>query len=226
MTKILIIEDEAKLAKLLANDLRREGFAVEVAADGVLGYERALEPGWGVILLDVMLPRMDGYEICRRLRSEGVKTPILMLTARGQETDKVVGLQTGADDYVTKPFGILELIARIRALLRRTGADWQLPSYECAPWRIDFVRQEAYKGKTRLELTTKEFQLLQYLVGHPREVISREQFLKDLWEYEAMPTTRTVDNQIASLRRKLSWDENSRGPKIVTVHNAGYRFTE
>ena len=227
MPKILLIEDEAKMAKLLSNDLKLEGFAVDTAADGVTGLEKAAGESWDLVILDVMLPKMDGYEVCRNLRTRGSKVPILMLTAKSQDTDKIVGFQVGVDDYLTTPFNILELLARVKALLRRTskGSD-ALPEYRNGVWRIDFLRQEAWKGKERVALTAKEFQILQYLIAQRGEIATREQFLKDLWQFEDLPSTRTVDNQVASLRRKLSWGEASKGPKILTVHNAGYRFVD
>lgn len=179
MVKILLVEDEAKMARLLAGDLKLEGYQVEVAGDGVTALEKAAGGSWDLMILDVMLPRLDGFEVCRSLRRHGSKLPILMLTARSQDTDKVVGFQVGADDYLTKPFNILELIARVKALLRRTsrGSD-ELPLYTNGSWRIDFLRQEASSGKDRIALTTKEFQILQYLMARRGEVVSREQFLK------------------------------------------------
>src|SRR5262249_11044661 len=154
--------------------------------------------------------------------ADGNKTPILMLTARSQDTDKVVGFQMGADDYLTKPFSILELVARLQALLRRAGQAEAPTKYESGSLSIDFRRQEAFRAKKRIDLTSKEFQILQYLIQHKEEVVSREQFLKDLWKFEELPSTRTVDNQVSSLRRKLGWHEDGKGPKIVTVHNGGY----
>jgi DNA-binding response OmpR family regulator len=227
MAKILLVEDEAKIARLVAGDLKLEGHQVKIVGDGAAALEEASAGAWDMMILDVMLPKMDGFEVCRALRGQGSRLPILMLTARSQDTDKVVGFQVGADDYLTKPFNILELLGRVKALLRRTsrGTD-VLPEYKHAPWRVDFLRHEAWKGKEKIALTTKEFQILQYLIARRGEVVSREQFLKDLWQFEELPTTRTVDNQVSSLRRKLGWGEESKGPKILTVHNSGYRFVE
>lgn len=227
MPKILLIEDEAKMAKLLANDLALEGYTVETAGDGQSGLEKASSGTWDLLILDVMLPKMNGLEICRTLRAQGSKLPILMLTAKSQDMDKVEGFRLGADDYLAKPFNILELIARVKALLRRSGtASEDLSTYESGPWKIDFKRQEAWKSKTKLALTTKEFQILRYLIQRRDQAVSREEFLKALWQYEELPSTRTVDNQVASLRRKLGWSEDGSGPKILTIHNIGYRFTE
>jgi DNA-binding response OmpR family regulator len=227
MPKILIVEDEVKMAKLLMSDLKLEGFSVDHAADGATGLEKASTGPYDLLILDVMLPKMDGHEVCRALRAQGSRLPILMLTAKSQDMDKVVGFRVGADDYLTKPFNILELIARVKALLRRSGSgDGALAAYEKAGWKIDFRRQEAMKGKEKVALTSKEFQILQYLIVHRDQIVSREEFLRELWKYEEMPSTRTVDNQVASLRRKLGWTEDSKGPKILTIHNTGYRFVD
>jgi DNA-binding response OmpR family regulator len=226
MPKILLIEDEAKMAKLLVNDLKLEGFTVDVAADGLAGLEKASGGAWDLVILDVMLPKMDGYEVCRALRAQGQRVPILMLTAKSQDTDKIVGFQVGVDDYVTKPFNVLELLARVKALLRRTSSSEQVPAYENGVWKVDFRRQEAWKGKERIALTSKEFQILQYLIAHRDEVVTRERFLRDLWQFEELPSTRTVDNQVASLRRKLGWTDEHPGPKILTIHHTGYRFAD
>ena len=226
MAKILVVEDEPKMAKLVMSDLKLEGFSVDHAADGAAGFEKASGGGYDLVILDVMLPKMDGLEVCRMLRAQGSRLPILMLTAKSQDMDKVVGFRSGADDYLTKPFNILELIARVKALLRRAGTAEDMAEYKRGVWRIDFRRHEAWNGKERLALTTKEFQILQYLIAHRDQVVSRDQFLKELWQFEELPTTRTVDNQVASLRRKLGWGDDSKGPKILTVHNAGYRFAD
>jgi len=227
MSKILLIEDEVRLAKILTNDLKLEGYAVETASDGLIGLEKASGGSWDLVILDLSLPKMDGYEICRTLRAQGSRVPILMLTAKSQDADKIVGFQVGTDDYLTKPFNVLELLGRIKALLRRStsGLD-SLEEYVKASWRIDFKRHEAWKGKERIALTSKEFQILKYFIMHREAVISREQFLRDLWQFEELPTTRTVDNQVSSLRRKLGWDEDRKGPKILTIHSAGYRFVD
>ena len=226
MPKILLIEDEPKMAKLLVNDLKLEGFSIGTASDGQTGLEKATSGSWDLVILDVMLPKMDGYEVCRALRGQGSKVPILMLTAKSQDSDKIVGFQVGADDYLTKPFNVLELVMRVKALLRRAPSADAVTTYEKGSWRIDFKRQEASRGREKITLTTKEFQILQYLIAHGHEVVSREQFLRDLWQFEELPSTRTVDNQVASLRRKLGWDESSKGPRILTVHNSGYRFVD
>ncbi len=226
MKRLLVVEDDLKMCTLLVNNLKLEGYDIDVAHDGEVGLEKASQGLYDLLILDVMLPKMNGYELCRELRAQGNKAPILMLTAKSQDTDKVVGLNVGADDYLTKPFSILELLARIKALLRRTGHSETLSRYEIAPWVIDFNRQEAFRGKARIDLTSKEFQILQFLIEHKGEVVSRERFLKEVWKVEELPTTRTVDTQIGSLRRKLGWSDDGRGPKIMTVHNGGYRYVE
>jgi len=228
MNKILVVEDEGKLARLLMNDLKLEGFDVEICGDGRQGLDKLRAQRFDLLILDVMLPGMDGFEVVRAVRGESMKIPILMLTARAQETDKVVGLQLGADDYLTKPFSVLELLARVKALLRRAGTPpATVDDYESGRWRIDFRRQEARCGKDLVSLTSKEFEILRYLIARRGEVVTREEFLRALWGHEnELPTTRTVDNQVASLRRKLGWDAEARGPKIVTVHQSGYRFVD
>ena len=227
MNRILLIEDEVKMAKILQNDLKMEGYAVEMAHDGAEGLDKALQGSWDLVILDVMLPTMDGYEVCRQLRAKQFKRPILLLTAKSQETDKLVGFQLGADDYLTKPFSVLELIARIKALIRRVPGNAEaLTVYNKGPWQIDFKRQEALKGREKIDLTTKEFQILQYFMSRPDQIISRDEFLRELWKYEELPSTRTVDNQVASLRRKLGWSEDNKGPRILTIHQSGYRFVE
>jgi DNA-binding response OmpR family regulator len=226
MKRILIVEDDPKMAKLLVNNLKLEDYEVDVAGDGAAGLEKATDQAYDLFIFDVMLPKMTGYELCRQLRAQGSKIPVLMLTAKSQETDKVVGFDVGADDYLTKPFSILELTARLKALLRRSAQPASLAKYESGPYSIDFRRQEAFRGKVRLDLTSKEFQILQFLIEHKEEVVSRERFLKEVWKFEDTPTTRTVDTQVSSLRRKLGWSDEGRGPKIITVHNSGYRFAD
>ena len=227
MPKILLAEDDLEMADLLCHDLALEGFTIDVARDGLQALEKASTHAWDLLVLDVKLPKMDGYEVCRALRAKGSRLPILMVTAKNKDVEKVTGFHVGVDDYVTKPFNILELVARIRALLRRSSTSAEdLPIYVAGIWRVDFRRQEAWKGKKRIALTSMEFQILQYLINHRHQIVPREQFLKELWQHEELPSTRTVDNQVASLRRKLGWDENSRGPKILTIHNKGYRLSD
>ncbi len=225
MKRILLIEDEPGLVLTLTDRLVSEGYEVEAATDGEVGLARALGEPFDVILLDVMLPQKSGFDVCRDLRQQGVTLPILMLTARGQVTDKVIGLKLGADDYLTKPFEMLELLARIEALLRRSAsaAPHRLDTYQVGPVRIDFRRAEVEREGIPVELSAKEFQLLRYFVEHAGAVLSRDELLGEVWDYAAMPATRTVDVHVSWLRQKL--EANPRRPQyILTVHGLGYKF--
>jgi DNA-binding response OmpR family regulator len=224
MKRILIVEDDKAILRGLVDSLKAEHFDVETSSDGKEGYQFAQRRKYDLLLLDVMLPNMNGFEICRQLRADKVKTPILMLTGKGEEIDKVMGLELGADDYVTKPFSIKELLARIKALMRRqTDIQSSLNEASFGDCYVDFKKQEARKGSKSIDLTSKEFQLLKYLVEHEGEVISRDQLLDSVWGYDALPTTRTVDNYILSLRKKI--ESNPSKPKhILTIHTAGYKF--
>jgi two-component system alkaline phosphatase synthesis response regulator PhoP len=223
--RVLLIEDEPGLVMTLTDRLTSENYLVTSARDGEAGQERALQTAFDVIILDVMLPKKNGFDVCRDLRQRGIETPILMLTARGQVIDKVVGLKLGADDYLTKPFEMVELLARLEALLRRAPAKAQ-PShevYEFGPNRIDFRRAEVEREGRKIELSAKEFQLLKYFTEHREATISRDELLNEVWGYDSMPTTRTVDVHIAWLRQKL--ETNPRHPQyILTVHGLGYKF--
>jgi DNA-binding response OmpR family regulator len=222
MTRILVVEDDPKLGKLLTGDLELEGYHVTLARDGLEGLDAAKRVKPDLIVLDVTMPKMSGYDVCRALRRDGVETPIIMLTAKGQESEKVIGLDMGADDYVTKPFGGLELMARIKALLRRHKRETEkLETFEWNDIRVDFKKMEAFRGKKALPLTVKEFQILELLLRHKGDVISRERFLQDIWGYDVdLPSTRTVDNQVVTLRQKLGEKTSS----IVTIHGMGYKF--
>jgi two-component system alkaline phosphatase synthesis response regulator PhoP len=223
--RILLVEDEPGLVLTLTDRLSSEGYAVETAVDGEAGLERALAAPFDLIILDVMLPRKNGFDVCRDLRQKNVQTPVLMLTARGQVVDKVVGLKLGADDYVTKPFELLELLARIEALLRRApSTSASAPdTYQFGPVRIDFRRAEVDREGQPVELSSLEFKLLHYLIEHRGNVISRDTLLDEVWGYDAMPSTRTVDVHVAWLRQKL--EPNPRHPQfILTVHGLGYKF--
>ncbi len=224
--RVLIVEDEETLVLTLSDRLRSEGYAVEAARDGDAGLERALRESFDLVLLDVALPRRDGLDVCRQLRQRGVQTPILMLTARGQVVDRVVGLRLGADDYLTKPFEMIELLARIEALLRRGQAApaASASGHAFGDVRIDFKSAEVHRAGAPLELSALEFKLLRYLVEHRGELVSRQELLEKVWGYEALPQTRTVDVHVASLRQKI--EPNPSHPRfIVTVHRLGYRFT-
>ena len=225
--RLLLIEDEPGLVLTLTDRLTSEGYRVETALDGEAGLARAAGEPFDLILLDVMLPKKNGFDVCRDLRQQGVATPILMLTARGQVVDKVVGLKLGADDYLTKPFEMIELLARIEALLRRAvAASPHTPNaYQFGDVRIDFRRAEVVRGGEPVELSAKEFQLLRYFVEHAGAVLSREELLNKVWDYAALPTTRTVDVHVSWLRQKL--EPNPRRPQhILTVHGMGYKFVD
>ncbi len=224
MNRILVVEDDPAILRGLADNLKFESYEVLTAADGETGYRLATERKPDLIVLDLMLPRLSGYEVCRKLRSGGMATPILMLTARGEEADRVLGLDLGADDYVTKPFSIRELLARIRALLRRTQPARALPEeLRFDDIVVDFRSWEATRGGQPLEMTRKEFSLLRYLASRAGEVVTRDELLNEVWGYESYPSTRTVDNHVAGLRAKI--ERNPAQPAhLRTVHGVGYKF--
>lgn len=226
MVKVLIIEDEPNMVLGLKDTCEYEGYEVSVARNGKEGLEMASTQNPDIILLDVMLPLISGIDVCRTLRTRGIETPILMLTARSQEVDKVVGLEVGADDYVTKPFSINELLARIRAHLRRAAKQViELESFAFADVELNFKKYTARKGGQVLELSPREFEILRYLIRRRGETVTRDQLLDEVWGYESTPVTRTVDNHIARLRQKIEADP-SNPQHIVTVHRLGYRFIE
>lgn len=224
--RILLIEDEAGLVMTLRDRLEKEGCSVESARDAASGLTRAAGEHFDLLLLDLMLPGGSGLDLCRDLRQRGLTTPIIMLTARGQLTDKVVGLKLGADDYVTKPFEMAELLARVEAQLRRVRIQplAQLrASYQFGQVRINFARAEVKVADTAVALSALEFKLLQFLIKRRGETLTRDQMLNEVWGYDAMPSTRTVDVHVAGLRQKL--EENPRHPKIIlTAHGLGYKF--
>ena len=222
MTNILVVEDEPGIALGLRNDLTLEGYAVEVAGDGETAYRRAREFSFDLILLDVMLPKKDGFGVARDLRRAGVKTPIILLTARAQESEKVLGLELGADDYVTKPFSPMELCARIKAVLRRTSSE---PTKRITFGRVevDFARGAARRGKTEVVLTALEFKVLEALIEAHGRFLSREQLIEQVWGHGVSITDRVVDNHIMNLRRKLE-DKPAEPRYIINVRGLGYRF--
>jgi Response regulators consisting of a CheY-like receiver domain and a winged-helix DNA-binding domain len=224
MARILIIEDETPMRTALADVLAAEDYRVLTAADGEEGLHRALEEKPDLILLDVMMPKLDGFAVCAELRRLAKPVPILMLTAKGQVDDRVNGLDAGADDYLVKPFSTEELLARVRALLRRHQRQTQMPTKLIfGDAEVDLVRQTAHRGNKTIHMTAKEFAMLRLLAETAGEPVSREKFLDVVWGYAAFPTTRTVDSHIASLRRKLERDPNA--PRwIKTVHGVGYRL--
>jgi DNA-binding response OmpR family regulator len=226
MKRILVIEDDRELLIGLKDNLEIEGYEVVTAADDDIGVARAVDAAPDAVILDVMLPTLDGFEVCRELKLRGLHMPILMLTARNQESDKIQGLELGADDYVTKPFSINELLARIKAMLRRVHAPApHADGYDFDDVRVNFRRQSVFKGRTPLALSTLEFDVLRYLIARAGGVVTRDQLLSDVWGYHAFPTTRSVDNLVARLRHKLERDPHH-PQHILTVHGSGYKFVE
>jgi two-component system alkaline phosphatase synthesis response regulator PhoP len=226
LTKILIVEDEPDMVLGLKDNFEFEGYEVLTAADGAAGLERARTHKPDLVILDIMLPRYSGLEVCKTLRGEGFTAPIIMLTARGQEIDKVVGLELGADDYVTKPFSIRELLARVRAILRRSeGSKKRLSRYRFSDVDLDFEIYQAKKGGEPLDLSPREFELLRYLIERKGDTVSRDRLLEDVWGYESYPSTRTVDTHIAKLRAKIG-DSGSEPRFILTIHGVGYKFVD
>ena len=223
--KILIIEDEEDLVKGLKLNLADEGYEVDWAADGEEGLRKALEEQPQLIILDIMLPKMNGLDICRELRLKNISIPIIMLTAKGEEIDKVLGLEIGADDYMTKPFSIRELLARIKAHLRREKRERKtIPDvYRFGDVEIDFTHFKVKRKDKELDLTSLEIDILKYFIAHKEEVVTREALLDKVWGYEKYPTTRTIDNHILKLRKKIEGDP-SHPEYILSVYGEGYRF--
>ncbi len=226
MTRILIIEDELDMLTGLEHNLKFEDYEPLTAADGKQGLEKWQKESPDLVLLDLMLPKMSGLDVLKKMRAAGDKTPVIILTAKGLETDKVIGLELGADDYLTKPFGLRELLARIKAVLRRTVGEKPAGRYTFDEFTFDFRAMEAYDGDERMELTKREFEIMRIFLRRPGEAVSRQDLIAELWEIEGdyYPTTRTIDNYIVKLRKKLRDDpENPR--YIHTVHGVGYKFT-
>ena len=224
MTKILIVEDESNMVAGLRDNFEFEGYQVITAPDGVAGLERALSDTPDLVILDVMMPRMSGLDVCKQLKAKRPSTPIIMLTARGQEVDKVVGLELGADDYVTKPFSIRELLARVKAVLRRAQPvpkDKEL--YQFGDVEVNLKSCQVSRQGKALDVSSKEFDLLKFFVCHSGEAISRDRLLEEVWGYDRFPTTRTVDAHIVRLRQKV--EPTPDDPHfILTVHGVGYKF--
>jgi len=223
-TRILIVEDEPAMVQGLRDNFEYEGYEVISAADGVDGLNRAIADQPDLVVLDVMMPKMSGLDVCKQLKARKPSLPIIMLTARGQEIDKVVGLELGADDYVTKPFSIRELMARVKAVLRRASPQAATAEiYRFSDVEVNVRSNEVLRGGQPVELSSKEFALLAYFVAHPAETLSRDRLLDAVWGYENYPTTRTVDAHIVHLRQKL--EPNPEEPRfILTVHGSGYKF--
>jgi DNA-binding response OmpR family regulator len=223
--RILVVDDEPAMRVGLQDNLELEGYTVDVAEDGLKGLALALANSYDLVVLDVMMPGMSGLDVCRRIRDRSGNTFILLLTAKGEEVDKVVGLELGADDYVTKPFSLRELLARIKAVLRRTPAASKSADVSIGKLVVNFGTYTATDPSGPVKMSQKEYAILDYLLRHRDEVITRDDLLKAVWGYEETPTTRTVDNFIVKLRQKVEDDPNS--PRhILTVHGTGYKLVE
>ncbi len=226
MEKIIIIEDEESILMALEDNLKLEGYVLSSALDGEMGLSKVIENHYDLIILDIMLPKMNGFDVCRRIRQEGISTPILMLTAKSQEIDKVLGLELGADDYVTKPFSSRELLARVKALLRRARPQEQGKKiYHFGDVDIDFKKYEIRKKGKQIYLTALEFALLHFLIKHNGEVVSRDVILDEVWGNDVFVQPRTVDKHIAELRKKIE-DDPANPRYIVGVRSIGYKFVE
>jgi two-component system alkaline phosphatase synthesis response regulator PhoP len=225
MPSVLIVEDDDSMAAALRDGFKYEGYSVSLARDGAAGLKAATEAPPDLIILDLMLPKMSGLDVCREIRKNGNPIPIIMLTARGQEIDKVLGLKMGADDYVTKPFGFLELMARVEAVLRRSaGKPVRLDTFHFGEIAVDFKKGQVRRQGKVVDLTPRELRLLQFFIEHQGEVVSREKLLDAVWGYDAAPLTRTVDMHVAKLRKKV--EKNPADPRfILTIHGLGYRFS-
>jgi DNA-binding response OmpR family regulator len=222
--KILVVEDEPNMVAGLRDNFEFEGYEVITARDGVEGLQQALEQSPDLVVLDVMMPRLSGLEVCRQLRAKRPSIPIIMLTARGQEVDKVVGLELGADDYVTKPFSIRELLARVKAILRRTAVNPKnQDQHTFGDVEVDLHRRRVLRSGKALDVSSTEFELLKYFICHSGEALTRDRLLEEVWGYENYPSTRTVDTHLVRLRQKLEPDPEQ--PQyFLTVHGTGYRF--
>ncbi len=229
MARILIVEDEPSMRMGLEDNLEFEGYEIESADNGKTGLEKILSNSFDLILLDVMLPQMSGFDVCKTARSQGIKTPIILLTAKGEEIDKVLGLELGADDYVTKPFSLRELLARIKAVLRRTedlaSAKKEKEIVSIGKVKIDFGSFNAEENGKEIQMSHKEFEILQYLWERRNKTVSRDDLLSDIWGQDVYTTTRTIDNFIVKLRQKVETDHTH--PKIIlTVHGIGYKLID
>lgn len=226
MPKVLIIEDDKSILTGLKDNLEMEHYDVSTETDGEAGFQKALNEKPELILLDVMLPSKNGFDICKDLRINNINVPIIMLTAKGEEADKVLGLELGADDYVTKPFSIRELLARVKAILRRRrDIERDFEEFSFANVKLNFKKMEAYRDKERIDLSLKEFEILKYFISHEGEVVSRDTLLDKVWGYDVFPTTRTVDNYILMLRKKIE-NDHSHPKHLLTFHSAGYKFVK
>lgn len=225
MYKILLIEDDAAIRLAVKESLESENYFVDEVDNASAALKKISNDNYDLILLDLILSDMDGVELCKKVRADDIRVPIIMVTSRKDEIDKVIGLEIGADDYITKPFSMRELLARIKAILRRVSFDASTPEkYNFGNVSIDFKKFEALKEDIPIKLSATEFRILHYFIQHEGEVITRDKFLDEVWGYDSYPTTRTVDNYILSLRKKI--EDNPAEPKhLITVHKIGYKFT-
>jgi DNA-binding response OmpR family regulator len=224
MPRILIIDDEPEIVRGIEDNLTFEGYQTLAATNGETGLALACREAPDLILLDIMMPRLSGWDVCRELRRRGIDVPVIMLTARAEEADRVQGLELGADDYITKPFSVRELMARVHAVLRRPGPRRKAEALAFGDVRVHVQARQVFKAGREVPMTRKEFDLLVYLVEHRGEIITRERLLDHVWGYERFPTTRTVDTHVLRLRRKFELDPD-RPAFILTVHGQGYRFS-
>ena len=226
MRKILIIEDEEIIRMALVDDFLHEGYQVEYATNGKEGFEKGMDSSVDLIILDIMLPELNGFEVCQKLRGNGINTPIIMLTAKGQEVDRIVGLELGADDYITKPFSPRELQARVRAIFRRTEniiGDVEGNIFEFKHIKVDFLQYECYKNGKLINLTKHEFNLLKHLIKNKGRVIQRDELLEEVWGDDVFVSSRTIDTHMANLRKKIEVDSSD--PKIIkSIRGVGYKF--
>ncbi len=225
MYKILIVEDEPAMQSGLKDNLEFEGYIVDTASDGSEGYEKIRSNDYNLILLDVMLPKMSGFDVCKAARKEGIETPIILLTAKGEEIDKVLGLELGADDYITKPFSLRELLARVKAVIRRSPESIKKEKDEIQLGRlkINFNSYNAFEGSIEIKMSHKEYEIIKYLWDHQNETVSRDDLMNKVWGIDYDITTRTVDNFMLKLRQKI--EQNHNDPKIIlTVHGIGYKL--
>ncbi len=224
MRRVLLVEDDQMMAIALRDGLESEGYQAEVAENGNTGFRMASEKNYDLIILDLMLPKLSGYDVCKKLRASNNTVPLIMLTARSLDVEKVQGLKLGADDYITKPFSLMELFARMEAVLRRSTRQVEPPDcYQFDDISLDFKRYQATKGGKPLELSPREFRILKFFIEHRGQVVSRDRLLDGVWSHDSFPSTRTVDTHIAKVRQKI--EERSDNPQyLITVHGVGYKF--
>lgn len=227
MTKILVVDDEPAMREGLSDNLSLEGYTVQTAQNGEAALQAISQDTFDIVILDVMMPKVSGFDVCKSLRKDNNNVPIILLTAKGEEMDRVLGLEFGADDYIAKPFSLRELLARIKAVLRRTQTstitDEESQTHQIGQMKVNFEKYEAWVGNQKVKLSYREFEVLRFLWDNRRKVVSRNDLLKSIWRYDEFPTTRTVDNFILRIRQKVEVTPNK--PKvIVTVHGIGYKM--